>query len=464
LEQLPGCGAAAGQHAITGAQRRLAVVFAGACLLANSVWGAANYSTPYAISTIAGQAGVPANTDGTNGAALFYNPAGMALDASGNLYVVDQFENTVRKLAPVGTNWVVTTIAGQPSPAPAGSADGTNTVATFNGPTGIAIDAAGCLYVADSGNNTIRRMVPLGTNWVTTTIAGAAGGSGGYADGTNGAASFDLPYGLTVDAATNVFVADSLYNLIRKVSPQGTNWVVTTIAGNALDFSQDSVDGTNQDARFFEPYAVTVDSHDNLFVTDGGAATIRKITPQGTNWVTTTIAGKAFVSGIDDGTNSSALFEGPFGIVVDANENLFIADSYANTIRELVPQGTNWISSTLAGLGNVPGTNDGTGNGARLNFPWGIVVTPTGTIYVADSSNDDIRKGVLGAVPNLSILMTGPGAVQVYWPGASGTLLTNADLSTTNWVAYGGAVTTSNGTNSVSFTAPPATLFFRLTQ
>ena len=149
---------------------------------------------------------------------------GITVGTNGTLYVADTDNNTIRMVVPIGTNWVVTTIAGTVDAH--GATDGTNLTAQFYAPSSIAVDHAGNLFVADSGNNTIREMVPAGTNWVVSTIAGTAGTTG-YADGTNTDAQFDYPAALTVDANDNLFVADTLNNTIRKITPVGTNWVTT---------------------------------------------------------------------------------------------------------------------------------------------------------------------------------------------------------------------------------------------
>src|ERR1035437_9029748 len=249
-----------------------------------TAWGQASYSTPYTFVTIAGTAGNSGGNNGTNSIAQFHWPEGITVDTNGNLYVVDNYENTIRKVAPVGTNWVVTTIAG--TAGNNGSADGTNSAAQFYEPASIAMDSLGQLYVADGGNNTIRKVTPVGTNWVVSTIAGTAG-SGGSADGTNGSARFNYPSGITVDTNGNLYVADSGNNTIRKLTPVGTNWVVTTIAGQVGN--RGSSDGTNFAAQFYGPSSITMDGPGNLYVADSGYNTIRKLTSAGTNWGVSTI-------------------------------------------------------------------------------------------------------------------------------------------------------------------------------
>jgi streptogramin lyase len=290
--------------------------------------------------TIAGKAGTTGSADGTNSTARFNYPQGVAADTGSNLFVADSINATVRKLTPQGTNWVTTTIAGKALAY--GSADGTNSNARFGGSSGagmgqLAVDSSGNVYVVDPLNNTVRKIAPVGTDWVTTTIAGKTGATGS-ADGTNSAARFNAPNGITVDAGGNLFVADAYNQTIRKLTPLGTDWATTTIAGSAGQAG--SADGTNRQARFNfgdGNTAITVDRGGNVFVTDHGNHTIRKLTPEGTNWVTTTIAGKAGIAGSADGTNSAARFNGPYGIAVDGIGNVIVADFGNYTIRKLMP-------------------------------------------------------------------------------------------------------------------------------
>lgn len=419
------------------------------------------YSTPYMFTTIAGTAGNSGSNDGTNGSAQFEAPQGMAVDTNGNLYVTDYNGNTIRKVAPSGTNWVVTTIAGTAGNGNSGSNDGTNGNAQFSGPDGITIDGSGNLYVADYGNDTIREVTPVGTNWVVSTIAGTAL-SGGSADGTNGSARFDSPSGITVDTNGNLYVADYQNSTIREIMPVGTNWVVATIAGVAQDY--DSADGTGTNALFFGPYSITVDRSGNLYVADTYNDTIRRLAPVATNWVVTTIAGQVQNPGFSDGTNLDAQFNNPSGITSDNTGNLFVADTVNNTIRGVAPVGTNWVVSTLAGVEGVAGSTDGTGTNALFSLPYAVAVDGTGNLYVGDTQNSTIRKGQIAAVPNLTAILTATNSVVVSWPDlGSYTLQTNADLTTASWAGYGGTVTTSNGTNSVVISPPSGNLFFRLT-
>ena len=183
-----------------------------------------------------GDGGPVGSADGTGSAARFNDPDGVAVDGAGNVYVADTFNDTIRKITPAG---VVTTLAG--SPGQVGSADGTGSAARFNDPEGVAVDAAGNVYVADTRNDTIRKITPAG---VVTTLAGSPG-QAGSADGTGSAARFDFPNGVAVDGAGNVYVADAGNDTIRKITPAG---VVTTLAGTAGQSG--SADGTGSAARF----------------------------------------------------------------------------------------------------------------------------------------------------------------------------------------------------------------------
>ncbi len=350
-----------------------------------TVTQAANYATPYTFTTLAGLALNAGSANGTNSTARFRYPEGVAVDANGNLYVADTDNDTIRKVTPAG---VVTTLAGLAGSY--GSANGTNSTARFDFPTGVAVDGAGNVYVADEYNHTIRKVTPVGTNWVVTTVAGLAGYTGS-ANGTNSTARFYYPEGVAVDANGNLYVADRNNDTIREVTPVGTNWVVTTLAGLARYTG--SANGTNSVARFDFPTGVAVDSATNLYVADGYNYTIRKVTPVGTNWVVTTLAGQALSSGFNDGTGNAARFYYPEGLAVDANGNLYVADTDNDTIRKVTPVGTNWVVTTLAGLAGSYGSANGTGSAARFHFTAGVAVDGAGNVYVADEDNYTIRKG-----------------------------------------------------------------------
>ena len=270
-------------------------------------------------------------------------------------------------------SWV--NFAGQPGSD--GNTDDTGSAARFHTPAGVAVDNAGNVFVADTYNHTIRKITAAG---VVTTFAGSAGVTGTN-DATGSAARFNTPYGVAVDTNGNVYVADSSNSTIRKITPAG---MVTTLAG--LAWNSGSADGTGSGARFYWPYAVTVDSAGNVFVADEANHTIRKVTPAGE---VTTLAGSAGNSGSADGTSIAAGFYNPTGVAVDTNGNVYVADSYNHTIRKVTAAGE---VTTLAGSAQHPDSTDGMGSTARFYFPIGVAVDGAGNVFVADTYNSTIRK------------------------------------------------------------------------
>src|SRR5208337_2007128 len=284
--------------------------------------------------------GIYGDLDATGTNALFWDPQGVATDNT-NVYVADSFNQTIRKIAPGGA---VTTIAG--SAGKAGAADATGTAALFWQPQGVAADGLGNLYVADTANSTVRLIAP---GVVVTTLAGSA--SVGSADGDGSSARFSGPSGSAVDQNGNNYVTDSQNATVRKITATGA---VSTLAGTAGNFG--SADGDSTNASFNGPQGLAVDNSGNLYVADTVNHTIRKVTPAG---VVTTLAGLAGVNGVTNGTNSSARFNFPQGITVDGAGNVFVADTWNHIIRKVTSAG---VVTTLAGLPGSYGDSDGTGS------------------------------------------------------------------------------------------------------
>jgi sugar lactone lactonase YvrE len=353
---------------------RLRLVFSFLCsLLAAPVL----HAQPYTINTLAGLAGSKGSADGTGSEARFNNPIAVAVDKTGIVYVADTGNNTIRKITPGG---VVTTFAGSVS---GGSADGQGGAAAFFSPEGLAVDAAGNLYVSDMGNDTIRKITPGG---LVSTIAGKAL-QPGSADGNGGNARFHHPYGIAVDKAGTLYVSDFHNYTIRKISPAGE---VTTLAGLAETYG--FADGLGSAARFSDARGITLDSQGNLWVAEDIYCVIRKIRPDG---MVTTPLGTPFKSGSIDAVGAEARFYHPGGVAADLWGNLFVADGDNATIRKITP---NLMVTTVAGLPGTWGSADGTGTDARFFAPDGIAVDSAGVFYVVEAYNHTVRRGQLGAI------------------------------------------------------------------
>ncbi|MBI2513675.1 MAG: VCBS repeat-containing protein [Opitutae bacterium] len=326
-------------------------------------------------STYAGLADNVGFADGASTDARFGNPTGLAQDAAGNLYVADTGNAVIRKIAPDGA---VSTFAG--SPGLAGSSDGTGSAARFSYPWGLAVDSAGNLYVADSGNNTIRKITPAA---VVTTFAGTAGVSGS-ADGTGPAAQFSNPSSVAIDASGNLYVSDYGNTTVRKITPAG---VVTTFAGAPGQFG--IADGTGSAARFNYPDGLAIDSGGNLYVADSNNHTIRRVTPAG---AVTTFVGVPQSSGSNDSTTGPARFNTPIGLAFTPGGDLLVTDRGNNLIRRVRSDG---IVSTIGGAAGQAGQTDGSGTVALFDFPTGILVkSGSGDVFVTDTFNATVRRGV----------------------------------------------------------------------
>jgi len=317
------------------------------------------------VSTVAG-CGTAGAVDGSGATAEFNYPSGVAVDSDGNVYVADKQNNKIRK---VDTAGVVSSYVGTGLP---GSTDGASVVAKFKLPSDVALDAAGNLYVADTGNHKIRKITPEGT---VSTLAGS--GSAGSQDGTGTSASFSSPGGLCLDTSGNIYVADTGNNLIRKVSPAGA---VTTIAGSG---TPGFADGPHNTAQFNQPADVAVDASGAIYVADNGNCRVRKIVGENVS----TVAGTG-TAGSHDGPALEATFNYPTGIELDSSGFIYIADSDGNRVRKLGPAG---IVITLAGTGTA-GSDDGPYSASSFSCPSRLAVDAQGNLIVPDMNSHKIRK------------------------------------------------------------------------
>jgi len=330
-------------------------------------------------SAVFAGSGVAGFTNGTGILAMFSTPYGLAVDGSGNIYVADEINNQIRKITSAG---VVTTLAGSTT---AGSSNGTGGAASFTFPTGVCVDGSGNVYVADQGNNMIRKITSAG---VVTTVAGST--TAGHADGTGTAATFHSPMGVALDGSGNLFVADASNNEIRKIVL--STGVVTTFAGATTSGSSN---GTGTAARFNLPASIAIDGSGNLYVADLSNNMIRKITSSA---VVTTFAGST-TAGSSDGTGTAASFSAPNGISLNGSSNIFVADAGNSEVRMITSSG-------------VVTTYD-----SGFTTPRGIAVNSSGAVYLAETSANIIDKitpynySISPALPSGLSFNTSTGAI-----------------------------------------------------
>jgi sugar lactone lactonase YvrE len=301
---------------------------------------------------------------------------------------------------------VVKTLAG--SPTVPGNTDGANTNAQFNTPSGITVAPDGTIYIADTGNDAVRKLTPSGSDWVTTTVA-----------------YLTQPTGIAAGGTSLLYLANSSYNVICTIVPTSTNSAVTVLAGTFGVAG--SVDGPNF-ARFNFPNGLARSTNGLIYVADSLNNTIRRVTPAG---VVSTLAGQAGGPGASDGTQYQARFNAPLGLGLDAGRNLLVADTLNHSIRRITPDG---MVTTLAGSSSgVPGSSDGVGTNAGFDLPAAVVVDQLTNLYVADSGNNEIRKlTVSNGLWSVNTLAGRPGPVFLGAITNFAGLITNVVAGATN--------------------------------
>ncbi len=302
--------------------------------------------------------------DGAATIAKFNYPRGLAVATDGTVYVADTGNNCIRKISVEG---VVSTLAGN---GIKGFADGLGTSAQFSSPWGLAVAADGTVYVTEIYDNRIRKITADG---LVTTLSES---TFGFTDGLVSIAQFNQPADLSIDADGTLFIADTYNNSIRKIT---TDNMVTTLVGGTMGFGN----GIGTSARFHYPQGISVASDGTIFVVDTGNHSIRKISVEG---MVTTLAGQWF-PGSADGPGASALFKSPSDLTVANDGTVFVADHANHRIRRITVDG---YVSTL--IGNSEGFADGQGIEVKFNDPQGIAVSSDGALFISDTYNHRIRK------------------------------------------------------------------------
>ncbi len=324
----------------------------------------------YRFQLYAGGAGNEINcrdSDGYRTLATICHPAGIVVDKQDNIYLTEPDSQTIRKIS--ADTGMVTTLTG--SFHVTGTTDGVGTAAQFSHPEGIAIDAAGNLYVTDTWAATIRKIRPDGT---VTTLAGVPWEHADV-DGSLRNARFDYPHTIAVDREGNIYVGEMDSDKIRKIS---TNGMVSTVA------------------TLFQILALAVDSHGTVFVV--AESTLWKLGPEGA----VTVAGP-YVFGSNDGPGEQAHFNSPSGIAVDASDNIYVADTFNRTVRKVTPSG---FVTTIGGWVDHPSFVSGTGASARFYHPNAVAMGGDGRVYVTDGVNGAVTIGGPGRVPQSLNLST----------------------------------------------------------
>jgi len=381
--------------------------------------------TPGVISTVAGSgtAGYVASQDtGTTVAtsAEIYNPYGVAVDGAGNLYIADTVNNRIRKVT-AGTGYI-STVAGNGTGSFSGDG-GAATSAEIYRPGGVAVDGAGNLYIADTGNNRIRKVTAAG---IISTVAGS-GASGYSGDGAAAtAAKLQGPASIAVDGSGNLYIADTQNNRVRMVT--ASTGYISTIAGNGTGaYSGDG--GAATSAELFRPFSVAVDGSGNVYIADYDNNRIREVSSGNIS----TVAGNGTYgySG-DGGAATSAGLRYPVGVAVDGAGNVYIADINNDRIRK-VTAATGYIS-TVAGNGTAAYAGDGAAaTSAEINLPNCVAVDGAGNLYIADDNNNRIRKVTASAAP---------------------LVFASERVNTTTTDAAQVVTLTNNGNQSLTFTTP----------
>ncbi|MBS1858994.1 MAG: hypothetical protein JST11_26715 [Acidobacteria bacterium] len=406
------------------------------------------------ITTVAGNSKCCATTDAAVATSVWLPSAnGIAVDASGNVYIWDGQSSKIRKVNAAG---IITTIAGNGTPGYSGDGGPATKAAIFadQNMAGIAVDAAGNVYFSDGQNQVVRKIDTAG---IVTTIAGnnTAGFSGDGGPATK--AQLFYPTGLALDTSGNLYIADSSNNRVRRVDPAGT---ITTYAGNGdVSYEGDGVQATTTGVD--RPYGLAIDRTGNLYISETSQSRVRRVDPTG---IITTVAGQTKkTNGYtgDGGPATAATLSGPLGLAVDASGNLYIADNSNGRIRKVDAAGIITTYAGITGNASTPIGDGGPATSAYLGVPKDVALDSAGNLYIAGSAGSVARVRKIAASAGLTASPTAltftaatgsaaPAAQSVSIASPSSAVTFTAAASTTsggNWLS----VTPLNGTT-------PATL------
>lgn len=355
----------------------------------------------YSISNVAGTASSPP-TPGFSGdyaqalSAELSSPSSVWVDSKNNIYIVDKDNDRIRMVAPGG---VITTVAGVSSAEVYAGDGGKATAASLYEPNGIAIDSAGNWYIADTGNQVVRKVTPAG---IISTVAGnnysAYSGDGGAAT----SASLSDPSGVALDSAGNLYIADTNNDCVRIVT---TDQNIHTFAGQCSYPLYQGDGGPATQAKLNKPYSIAIDAHNNVYIADTENECIRVVTPDGNIHAYAGMCNGNLTEGYADGPAATAQFASPSGIAIDAEGSIYVADKGNSVIRKIVPGGTVY---TIAGNGRPTyAVNGSAATSASLCFPLGLGLDSNGNVYVADSQNDIVRKLTVSSTASLPAVASG---------------------------------------------------------
>ena len=394
----------------------------------NTATAQASFTSCQIIVTVGGNGTAGFTGDGGAAtAAEMYQPTGVALDGSGNMYIVDMYNYRVRKISSAG---VITTVAGNGTYGYSGDG-GPATAAELYLPVAVTLDHSGNLYIADEGNNRIRKVTPSG---IISTVAGT--GTAGYSGdgGAATAAAINSPWAVAVDSTGNMIIADRANNRLRRVNTSG---IITTIAGNGTaGFAADGSVATS--SMICTPEGVVLDASGNIYFSDHGNNRIRKITSSGLLY---TLAGNGTggFSG-DGGAATSAEIYSPCGVARDNDGNIYFADNGNNRVREI---STSGYIFTIAGTGTAGYSGDGgMASTSEIYAPYNIAADASGNIYICDAGNQRLRE-VTAGIPALTAIT---GATTV----AAGSAITLSDATTGGtWFSYNTSIATIDSTGTL---------------